>query len=47
MKDLETPFLSACKSGYETAVKLLLESKKVTAEHIGATDKVMNGRGFW
>jgi hypothetical protein len=32
--------MSACASGYEAVVRVLLESEKVTQDHIGATNKV-------
>ncbi len=35
-----TPLMLACRNGHEAVVKLLLESKRVTEEHIGGTDKV-------
>jgi hypothetical protein len=34
----------ACRYGHEAVVKLLLGSDRVTAEHIGATDKVRKER---
>jgi hypothetical protein len=36
--------MCACANGHEAVVRLLLESERVTQEHIGAANKVWKGR---
>jgi hypothetical protein len=38
--------MCACANGHAAVVRVLLESEKVTAEHIEAANKVREGRGF-
>jgi hypothetical protein len=36
--------MCACRNGHEAVVRELVESARVTTEHIGATDKVRKER---